>query len=170
MIKVQNNIATREPLPAFLRGLKTESLLDLSWTDPVLRVQDSAWWPEDRDWPELQEGERYTDEVLIIDADRKVVVSKRQAEPDPDYVPPRVETVTNAQGTAALIQAGIWQAVLDYVDGIQDPVEKALADVALNKTTEWRRDSEFLNTAASKIGLSEQQLDDLFTEASKIQL
>lgn len=91
MIKVQNNIATREPLPAFLRGLKPESLLDLSWTDPALGVQDAAWWPEDRQWPELEEGERYTEEVLTIDNDRKVVVSTRGKEPDPDYVPPEPE-------------------------------------------------------------------------------
>lgn len=91
MIKVQNNTATRTPLPGFLRGLKPESLLDLSWTDPALGVQDSAWWPEDRQWPELEEGERYTDEVLTIDNDRKVVVSTRGKEPDPDYVPPEPE-------------------------------------------------------------------------------
>src|SRR5690554_5684635 len=48
------------------------------------------------------------------------------------YVP---DQVTRAQGKAALIQAGLWQAVLDYVDGIADPTEKALALVALNDTT-----------------------------------
>lgn len=88
MIKIQNNTATREALPPFLRGLAQESLLDLSWTDTALGVSDAAWWPEDRQWPDLQPGERYTDEVLTIDRDRQVVVSTRQAEPDPDYVPP----------------------------------------------------------------------------------
>lgn len=91
MIKVHNNTATRTPLPSFLRGLRPESLLDLSWTDPALGVQDAAWWPEDRQWPELQEGERYTEEVLTIDTERQVVVSSREAEPDPDYVPPEPE-------------------------------------------------------------------------------
>lgn len=91
MLKVQSNSATRDPLPKFLRGLKPESLLDLSWTDPALGVQDAAWWPEDRQWPELEEGERYTEEMLTIDHKRKVVVSTRQAEPDPDYVPPEPE-------------------------------------------------------------------------------
>lgn len=91
MIKVQNNTATREPIPAFLRGLSPASLADLSWTDPALGVSDAAWWPEERQWPELDEGERYTEEVLTIDADRKVVVSTRDKEPDPDYVPPEPE-------------------------------------------------------------------------------
>lgn len=91
MIKIQNNTATRAPLPAFLRGLAAESLADLSWTDPSLGVQDAAWWPEDRQWPDLAEGERYTAETLTIDADRQVVVSTRGKEPDPDYVPPEPE-------------------------------------------------------------------------------
>lgn len=91
MIKVQSNTATRTPLPTFLRGLKPESLLDLSWTDPALGVSDAAWWPEDRQWPELEPGERYTDEMLTLDTERFVVVSTRGKEPDPDYVPPEPE-------------------------------------------------------------------------------
>ena len=42
MIRVQNNTATRASIPAFLRGLKRETLADLSWTDPALGVQDDA--------------------------------------------------------------------------------------------------------------------------------
>src|SRR5690606_8687705 len=85
----------------------------------------------------------------------------------PDPVP---YSVTRAQGKAALIQAGMWPAVLALVDGIEDPTEKALADVALNDTLDWRRDSPFLNQAAAAIGLNEKQLDDLFIAASKIAL
>lgn len=81
MIKVQNNIAIREPIPTFLRGLAPESLLDLSWTDPALGVSDAAWWPEERQWPELEPGERYTEETLAVDTERKVVVSTRGKEP-----------------------------------------------------------------------------------------
>lgn len=88
MIKVQNNTATREPLPAFLQGLAPESLADLSWTDAALGVQDMAWWPEEQQWAPLAEGERHGAEVLTIDAERKVVISTRAAEPDPDYVAP----------------------------------------------------------------------------------
>lgn len=81
MIKVQNNVATREPLPQFLRGLAPESLLDLSWTDPALGVSDAAWWPEEDQSPALAEFERYGDETLTVDADRQVVVVTRSVEP-----------------------------------------------------------------------------------------
>lgn len=80
------------------------------------------------------------------------------------------QSVSRAQGKAALIMAGKWDAVLQYVAGITGPAEKALAEVALNDTMEWRRDSPFLNTAAAAVGLTSAQLDDLFVTASAIAL
>lgn len=74
MIKIQNNTATREPLPAFLVGLKPESLLDLSWTDPALGVQDAAWWPEESGDGPLPPGYKWGAETLALDQARKVVV------------------------------------------------------------------------------------------------
>jgi hypothetical protein len=66
MIKVQNNTATRAPIPAFLQGLAPESLADLSWTDPALGVSDAAWWPEEDASPALAQYERYGDETLTV--------------------------------------------------------------------------------------------------------
>jgi len=77
MIKVQNNIPTREPLPSFLLGLAPESLADLSWTDASLGVQDCAWWPEDNQTQALGENQKYGDEVLTLDVERKVVIVTR---------------------------------------------------------------------------------------------
>ncbi len=91
----------------------------------------------------------------------------RIPEPRPPAVP---KSVTRAQGKAALIRAGKWNMVLAYVASIKSPTERALADVALNDTTEWLRTSPFLNAAANAIGLSQEQLDDLFREAAAIAL
>lgn len=81
MIKVQNNTATRESLPQFLVGLAPESLADLSWTDPALQVQDCAWWPEEDQSPTLQQFERYGDETLTLDPERRVVIVARSVVP-----------------------------------------------------------------------------------------
>lgn len=78
--------------------------------------------------------------------------------------------VSRAQGKAALIQSGLWPQVLSYVESITDPTAKALAEVALNDTTEWRRDSPFLTEAATAIGLTQADLDQLFISAAEIQL
>jgi hypothetical protein len=76
--------------------------------------------------------------------------------------------VTRAQGKAALILANKWNGVLDYVESVKDASEKSLSLVALNDTVDWHRDSPFLNSAASAIGLTDKDLDDLFIAASKI--
>lgn len=88
-------------------------------------------------------------------------------EPTPDSVP---DLVTRAQGKAALIQAGLWDSVVAFVDAIEDPIQQALARVALDDTLEWRRDSPFLNAAAAALGLTSEQLDDLFRQAEGIAL
>lgn len=79
MIKVKDGVATREPIPVFLYGLLPESLVDLSWTDPALGVQDSAWWPEENTEGELGANKKWGAEALTIDAARKVVrVARKQ--------------------------------------------------------------------------------------------
>ena len=83
---------------------------------------------------------------------------------------PVPQQVTNAQGTAVLIQVGLWPQVLAYVSAIQDPVQKALAEVALNKTTHWQRNSPFLNTAAAALGITQEQMDELFIAADQVML
>lgn len=87
--------------------------------------------------------------------------------PPPDPVP---TTVTRAQGKAALIGAGLWQQVLDYVGAIEDPQQRALAEVALNDTQEWRRDSPFLLAAATSLGIEPAQMDALFLAAAQVVL
>lgn len=81
MVKIKNGTATREPIPEFLRGLAAQSLADLSWTDEALGVSDCAWWPEDDQSPALGEFERYGDETLTVDPERRVVVVVREVVP-----------------------------------------------------------------------------------------
>ena len=91
-------------------------------------------------------------------------------EPEPVQASVVPQSVSRAQGTLALIQAGLWPAAIAFVEGITDPAQKAYAEVALNDTQEWRRDSPFLASAAAALGLSEEQLDTLFITAKELQL
>ena len=98
------------------------------------------------------------------------------AEVEATYVPPEPQPIpvpqqiTRAQGKAALIMQGLWGAVLDYVASIQDPTQRALAEVALNDTPTWERSSPFLNAAANGLGMTDEQLDALFIQAAGIAL
>src|SRR5690554_2012312 len=94
-----------------------------------------------------------------------------EAHLNPPLPPPAVpEQVSRAQGKAALITAGLWLDVLTYVESITDPTEKALAEVALNDTAHWRRDSPTMQTIATALGITSEQMDVLFLQASEIEL
>lgn len=77
--------------------------------------------------------------------------------------------ISRAQGKMALIGAGLWPQVESFVAGLE-PTARAMAEVALNDTTEWRRDSPFLAQCAQGLGLSDLQLDDLFVQAAGLML
>jgi len=89
----------------------------------------------------------------------------------PSPVPPTVPaSVTRAQGKVVLIQMGLWPQVVAYVDAIQDPIQKAIAEVAVYETLHWQRNSPFLNQAASALGITQEQMDQLFIAANQVML
>ena len=102
--------------------------------------------------------------------DNAWAVLPQRPEPPPEPAPAVPESVTRAQGKAALITAGLWSGVLAFVAAIPDPIERALAEVALHDTQQWHRSSPFFNAAATALGLTGEQLDALFLAASKIEL
>lgn len=120
MIKVQNNIATREELPLFLQDLSPESLADLSWTDPSLGVQDCAWYVEvNGDEPINHETHKCGTETLTINHDAKTV------------------TVTHE----------IFPLSQSEIDAIKKPqIEKALIDFAAQKDFDLNETDKMLNS------------------------
>ncbi|VVO30295.1 hypothetical protein [Pseudomonas fluorescens] len=110
MVKVQNHIATREPLPSFLQGLLPESLVDLSWTAESEGVRELAWWPEENADGELAAGMRWGAELLTVDAERQVVVVTHEIVPlsaeeisaMADALRPGLTASNNAQYEAAI--------------------------------------------------------------------
>ena len=118
----------------------------------------------------LQDGNRIVADQAFIDAHFPGAELLPEPEPVPVQTSGVPQSVSRAQGKLALIQAGLWPAAIAFVDGITDPAQKAYAEVALNDTQEWRRDSPFLASAAAALDLSEEQLDTLFITAEGIQL
>lgn len=74
LYKVQNGIATNEPVNFQLIGLPPELLIDLSWIDPSTGFVGIAWWPGEHTYPPITLYQRYQGEVLTVDAARKVVL------------------------------------------------------------------------------------------------
>lgn len=85
----------------------------------------------------------------------------------PVYIP---QSVTRAQGKVALLQTGFLDEVVSFISAMEEGNDKTLALLAFNETNEWRRDSPFLQNIAAVIGLTPEDLDNLFIQAATVTL
>lgn len=79
-------------------------------------------------------------------------------------------SVSRAQGKASLLSFGLLDEVSSYIEAMPAGVDKTLALLAFDETNEWQRNSPFLQQMAVEIGLTEEQLDNLFIVAATITL
>jgi hypothetical protein len=77
------------------------------------------------------------------------------------YVP---EKVTRFQAKAVLHNMGLLTTAQSLVDNIEDPLVKLVWQEALH----FERNSPVLNSLAQAMGLSEEQIDDLFIAAEQV--
>lgn len=94
----------------------------------------------------------------IVDADT-IVWPAPPAPPAP--VP---QTVTMRQARLVLLQAGKLQDVDTAINALASP-DKEAAQIEWEYSTEVRRDSALMQQLATAIGLTEADLDALFTQA-----
>jgi hypothetical protein len=81
--------------------------------------------------------------------------------PPRKYVP---EKVTRFQAKAVLYNMGLLTTAQSLVDSSENPLVKLVWQEALH----FERNSPTLNLLAQDLGLSEEQIDDLFIEAEQI--
>lgn len=114
-------------------------------------------------WVEVPDG--VTPNAHYWDGEKAVLIPA--PEPEPPTVP---AVVSRAKGKVVLIQAGLWQSVLDYVAAIPDPAQRAIAEVALHDIQEWSRNSPFMAAISSALGVTEEQMDQLFVATQEVVL
>lgn len=112
---------------------------DVPPPDDYAQWQGGAWIPNAREVPVLSPAE-------LLAAERASMVCSR------------------FQAKAALHQAGLLQAVNDAMADA-DPV----AQLAWTEAVEFRRNSPTINALAVSLGLTDEQLDDLFRSATQIE-
>lgn len=78
------------------------------------------------------------------------------------------QSVSRAQGKAALLSFDLLDGVENYIQSMPEGVDKKLATLAFNETNEWQRNSTFLQQMATSLGLTSEQLDNLFIVAATI--
>jgi hypothetical protein len=117
------------------------------------------------DKPEYNEDTQIAEETTPIQIDgvwtQQWIVRDLTSEELDDRVPKRIEVL---QGLLAIDQVGLSSL---YESWINSP-ERTFAEKAfINKARTWRRYDPILQAAATEIGLTKEQLDQLFILASK---
>lgn len=170
MIKVQNNVATREPLhPALPHD--PASLLDLSWTPEHLGLRDVVWLPEDDQTPPLGENQVFDGlETLTPDTQAKTVIVVRGIRDlTPEEVQARWEQENPApaeckrrQGLLALLSYGIKRSDIEaQIETIEDETERESAWIEYLADT-WELGNPRLQAMWAALGGTPEQLPDLF--------
>lgn len=125
----------------------------LTTTDAVIRLADGAFIPAD---------------MANVDRQEYVIWLSEGNTPEPaDPVTASIpQEVTRFQALAALHLAGL----LEQVDAIMaDPATDMLTVLAWKNAQEFKRTSHMVLNMAQALGLSDEQLDNLFVTASTIE-
>lgn len=82
------------------------------------------------------------------------------------------QSCTPAQGFIALyaIKGVTEQDILDAIESIPDPVQKYTVKIGYQRAITWERQSASMQAMAALLSLSPQDLNDLFSHASGVQV
>ena len=169
MIKIQNNTATREPIPVFLQGLSPESLADLSWTDPQLGVQDCAWWSETYDdVPIDTQTHKYGDEILTINEQEKTVsVAHEIVVLSQDEIDANYKLAHPTSNAISMRQARLQLLAMNLLDTVNSAISSMpqSAQIEWEYATEVKRDNPLVLGVQSALSMSDLDMDDFFRQA-----
>lgn len=122
-------------------------------------------------YPEVTENQYVIFSGVEKDANGKWITKYEKVDYRPEQLAQRLAdkragmVVSPFQTKAALLQAGL----LTQVEAvINDPATDPLVVLAWNNASEFRRTSPMIAALAAQLNLSDEQLDELFTNAAKI--
>jgi len=163
-VNLKTKEITSEALPKCLKGLKQESLNDLSWTDKALGFQDYGFWREQDvtvyDESKVIDGtESYElDEANYIVKVTKTQRDKTQEELQTEFEATIPTVVTIRQAKLALHEKGLLQTIEEAIANGSDEALK----IEWQYADKFERDWESLIALTTSLGMSKEELDDLF--------
>lgn len=96
-------------------------------------------------------------------------VDRPYAAPPPPPPPPGPQvpaSVTRRQARQALLLAGLLDSVQPAIDAIPDATQRGLAQIEWDDSQEFERNRPMLISLATAIGLTSEQIDELFITAA----
>ncbi|WNO06053.1 hypothetical protein [Rhodoferax mekongensis] len=121
--------------------------------DTAFDVAAPFFWVDSEDWVA-------PDKCYFDPADQKIKLP-----PTPSAAQVVPESVTRFQARAALYQAGYFDAVTEIMS---NPATPMLMKLAWQDAQEFRRDSSTVQALSQILGLTSEQVDQLFIAASGI--
>ena len=85
-----------------------------------------------------------------------------------DSAPATPEFVTPRQAKLALLSAGLLDDVEAAIEAIPDPATRRVAQIEWEYAQEVRRDWPLLNAVAAQMGMTSEQIDELFSIAATL--
>lgn len=140
-----------------------------AWFADKTDVELSAWAVTRHDDPVKPVYDESTQKLDPLDTGEYQVVelTEQELQARADHERERLDAIviSRFQAKAALLQADMLGAVEAYIDATEDALVKlAWAEAG------FRRGSAMVNSIGAQLGLTEQQLDDLFTTAQTIEV
>lgn len=99
----------------------------------------------------------------LITEDMVAIPGPPEAVPSAPTIP---QSVTRRQARQALLLAGRLQDVQPAIDAIADPLQRGLVQIEWDDSQEFQRARPTLIALATAIGMTDQDLDNLFTQAA----
>lgn len=107
----------------------------------------------------------YTDRQEAIDA---IKAHDPAFEPSEWTPTPPPESVSMRQARLALLQAGHLDQVDDAIHAIADPMQRRAAEIEWDHAATVDRDSPLTQAIAAEVGMSEDEIDQLFWVAANL--
>ena len=113
-----------------------------------------------------------TQTLIIVDGEEVWVNESSIDRPVvPDLPAPRSVAMWRARTIMKVTPWGegtLFQAVQAAIAGLEDPLQKAAAEEALERGSDFDRDGVFVPMLASVVGISDEQLDELMAQAAAL--